>query len=540
MSAPGRRADLTGICSTCCAGGARSRRGRRPAVRSASASSGHRTNPSTGSPTARSSRSIAEGIVIGERAAEARHGESGQRREPSGTTTTYWACRATPATRRSRAPTANSRSSTIPTATRATRTPRTSSRRRPRRTPMLADAEKRAAYDRFGHAGVSGAGRPAASTRRVHGLRGHLRTISAIFFGFGDVFGGGGGRRPAARRRTCATTSRSPSRSLPAASTPPSRFPAQEPCETCSGSGAARAPRPIAAPSARAAARCAISRGSSSWPGRAASAGARVPVIRTRARPAGAPARSTRERKLTVKIPPASPPASGSGCYGEGEMGAMGGPPGDCMSWSASRHTSSSGATATTCSARSPVNFPTLVLGGDITVPTLDGDETLKIPEGTSTGRVFHCAARGCPASAAAAAEICTSWSRRGPRASSPRNSARRSTNSPSCCRLRRPNSARATARGRRPRRVRPRQGPVQLSPSMRTAATFCAIGFGAEGPACSARSAAVRGWNCDSKHSGTAPDARLAINGSPFPARRRAPAGPRHGGSGCGDRCGH
>jgi molecular chaperone DnaJ len=44
-----------------------------------------------------------------------------------------------------------------------------------------------------------------------------------------------------------------------------------------------------------------------------------------------------------------------------------------------------------------PLQFPTLALGGEIQIPTLDGDETLKIPEGTESGAVFRLRGRGMP-----------------------------------------------------------------------------------------------------------------------------------------------
>ena len=98
---------------------------------------------------------------------------------------------------------------TIPTAIRTIPTPKRNSRKRREAYSVLSDAQKRAAYDRFGHAGLQGA---AARPVSIPEAFADFSDILGDFFGFGDLFGGG--RRPAAHAarsaaKTCATTWRS-------------------------------------------------------------------------------------------------------------------------------------------------------------------------------------------------------------------------------------------------------------------------------------------------------------------------------------------
>jgi molecular chaperone DnaJ len=105
----------------------------------------------------------------------------------------------------------------------------------------------------------------------------------------------------------------------------------------------------------------------------------------------------TRERKLTVKIPPGIASGQRLRLYGEGEAGAMGGPPGDLYVVIGVKSHEFFKRDGDDLFCEVAVNFPTLVLGGDITVQTLEAEETLKIPEGTSTGRIFHLRHKGMP-----------------------------------------------------------------------------------------------------------------------------------------------
>jgi curved DNA-binding protein CbpA len=134
---------------------------------------------------------------------------------------------------------------------------------------VLADADKRARYDRFGHAGVTGAGGGQGFDPTVFtGFEDILGGLGDIF-GFGDVFGGG-------RALTCVTTSRSRLPSRPRAPRPRCRSRATKPAPPARAAARRRAPRPASAANAAARARSGSSRASSPWPAPAPRATARA------------------------------------------------------------------------------------------------------------------------------------------------------------------------------------------------------------------------------------------------------------------------
>jgi molecular chaperone DnaJ len=102
-------------------------------------------------------------------------------------------------------------------------------------------------------------------------------------------------------------------------------------------------------------------------------------------------------RKLTVKIPAGIATGQRMRLAGEGEAGALGGPPGDLYVVIFVREHEFFHRDGNNLHVNVPLAFTTLALGGEITVPGLDGDETVKIPESTQTGTTFRLRHRGMP-----------------------------------------------------------------------------------------------------------------------------------------------
>jgi len=104
-----------------------------------------------------------------------------------------------------------------------------------------------------------------------------------------------------------------------------------------------------------------------------------------------------RERKITAKIPAGIATGQRLRLYGEGEHGAAGGPPGDLYVVVHVQDHSFFHREGDDLYCEVPVSFPTLALGGDLRVPTLVGDEELKVPAGTQPGARFKVRGKGMP-----------------------------------------------------------------------------------------------------------------------------------------------
>ncbi|MCA1824092.1 MAG: molecular chaperone DnaJ, partial [Frankia sp.] len=106
---------------------------------------------------------------------------------------------------------------------------------------------------------------------------------------------------------------------------------------------------------------------------------------------------ATRERTLTVRIPAGVADGQRIRLNGKGAPGDRGGPPGDLLVLVHVSPHPVFGRRGDNVTVTVPVTFPEAALGADITVPTLDGSVTLKVPAGTSTGRTFRVKGRGVP-----------------------------------------------------------------------------------------------------------------------------------------------
>jgi molecular chaperone DnaJ len=105
-----------------------------------------------------------------------------------------------------------------------------------------------------------------------------------------------------------------------------------------------------------------------------------------------------KERKLTVRIPAGIATGQRLRLTGEGEGGAAGGPPGDLYVVIAVQEHAFFQREGNDLYCEIPVNFPTLALGGTITIPTLEGGtESYQVPEGTQSGTVMRLSGKGMP-----------------------------------------------------------------------------------------------------------------------------------------------
>jgi molecular chaperone DnaJ len=262
---------------------------------------------------------------------------------------------------------------------------------------VLADQEKRHLYDRYGHAGVSstaGAGFDPSIFTGFEDIFGSLGDI----FGFGDLFGAGGRRRGGPQRGADLRYDLEISFEDSAKGAETSiQIPRQETCDACGGSGAAKGTSPTMCPQCNGRGQLRYQQGFFTVArtcGQCRGTGKVITKPCTTCKGAG---RVTKERKLTVKIPAGIANGQQLRISGEGEGGPLGGPSGDVYVFLHVAEHPFFRRDGVNLFCEVPVNFPTLALGGDITVPTLDGKETVHVPEGTTTGTTFRLRTKGMP-----------------------------------------------------------------------------------------------------------------------------------------------
>ncbi|MDP1570526.1 MAG: molecular chaperone DnaJ [Vicinamibacterales bacterium] len=262
---------------------------------------------------------------------------------------------------------------------------------------VLADADKRARYDRFGHAGVGGAASgPGGFDPTVFtGFEDILGGLGDIF-GFGDVFGGGrrrGPQRGADLRYDLEITFEQSATGTETAI----QIPRQETCEPCHGTGAAPGSAPTPCPQCRGTGQLRYQQGFFTVArtcGQCRGSGKIVSKPCTTCHGAG---RVEQQRKLTVKIPAGIATGQRMRLNGEGEAGAQGGPSGDLYVVIHVQEHTFFHRDGNDLHCEIPLNFTTLALGGEITVPLVDGTETMKVPTGTETGTTFRLRGKGMP-----------------------------------------------------------------------------------------------------------------------------------------------
>ncbi len=266
---------------------------------------------------------------------------------------------------------------------------------------VLSDAQKRAAYDRFGHQGV-GAGAGGAAGFGGAGFS----NIEDIFdiFGFGDMFGGqgGGGRasgRTAAQRGSDLRYDLEISLEEAASGKDEKlRIPRLEKCDECDGKGAEKGTEAQTCATCQGSGQTRYQQGFFTVMRTCATCGGKGQIIKNPCRKCRGAGRIEKEKTLEVKIPAGVETGSRLRVTGEGEAGALGGSAGDLyVVIHVAEHELFERQGANLYSA-APITFAQAALGAEIKVKTLDGEEDLKIPAGTQTGTVFRVKSQGMPA----------------------------------------------------------------------------------------------------------------------------------------------
>jgi molecular chaperone DnaJ len=259
---------------------------------------------------------------------------------------------------------------------------------------ILSDADKRARYDRFGFAGVSG-----------NGGGPQFRDVSDIFDAFGDLFDGfgmfnEGGRRggPRAHRGNHLRSSITIDL-LEAASgcTRTLEITRRETCATCQGSGARPGTKPQTCDYCGGRGRVVHAQGFFRVQTPCPACQGSGQVVREKCNDCGGSGTQMRKSTLEVKVPPGVDNGMQLCLRGEGEAGAMGGPAGDLYVDMQVKPHPFFERHEKNLSCRVPVAFSQAALGTEIEIPLLDGRRKLTIPPGTQPGELIRLGGLGMP-----------------------------------------------------------------------------------------------------------------------------------------------
>ncbi len=256
---------------------------------------------------------------------------------------------------------------------------------------ILSDPDKRAKYDRFGHAAVGG-GAQGFDPSQFTGFE-------DIFGGLGDIFGFGGGSRRSGPQRGADLRYDLEIKFEEAAKGIEThiQIPRQETCETCKGNGAAPGTTPAMCPQCRGAGQLRYQQGFFTVArtcGQCRGSGKVITKPCPDCHGAGAVERT---RKLTVKIPAGIATGQRLRLSAEGEAGTLGGPPGDLYVVIFVREHQFFQRDGNNLLCTVPLAFTTLALGAEVKVPGIESEETLKVPESTQTGTTFRIRGKGMP-----------------------------------------------------------------------------------------------------------------------------------------------
>ena len=262
---------------------------------------------------------------------------------------------------------------------------------------ILADTEKRSLYDRFGHAGVKSAAGGGAGFDPSVFNEFDFSDILGNMFGFGDLFGGGrrrgGPQRGADLRYDLEIAFEESARGAETSI----QIPRGEACEKCGGNGAAPGSAPTVCPQCRGQGQVRFQQGFFTVARTCPQCRGQGNVIAKPCPACQGEGRVTRDRKITVKIPAGIADGQQLRLQGEGEGGSAGGPAGHLYVVVHVHEHKFFRRDGVNLFCEIPVNFTTLALGGEIQVPTLDGSDSVKVPEGTQTGTTLRLRGKGMP-----------------------------------------------------------------------------------------------------------------------------------------------
>ncbi len=258
---------------------------------------------------------------------------------------------------------------------------------------ILSNAQKRAAYDQYGHAGVD------ASAAGGPGGFGGGGNFSDIFGDvFGDIFGGGAGGQGRNRAYRGSDLRYNMELSLEDAVFGKSvkiKIPTLVSCKTCAGSGAKKGSQPTTCTTCGGTGQVRIQQGFFSVQQTCPHCHGQGKTISDPCGSCHGQGRIEERKTLSVKVPPGVDNGDRIRLAGEGEAGENGGPAGDLYVQVHVKQHAIFERDGSDLLCQVPISVATAALGGELEVPTLDGRVKLKIPGETQTGKMFRLRGKG-------------------------------------------------------------------------------------------------------------------------------------------------
>ncbi len=258
---------------------------------------------------------------------------------------------------------------------------------------VLSDADKRASYDQFGHEGLSA----RSAGPGGFGADGFGDIFGDIFGdAFGDILGGGRRRgRQVYRGADLGYEMRLDLENAIGGDSVTIDVPTQVTCETCDGNGAKKGTQPVSCATCNGAGQVRMQRGHFSIQQACPACKGVGTVIADPCADCHGRGRVRKTKTLSVKVPAGVDDGDRIRLSGEGEAGRNGGPPGDLyveIRVNSHKLFTRDGADL---ACEVPVSVAIGTLGGEVELPTLDGNVSLKVPAGTQSGKIFRLRGKG-------------------------------------------------------------------------------------------------------------------------------------------------
>ena len=260
---------------------------------------------------------------------------------------------------------------------------------------VLSDADKRAAYDRYGHAGVG-----AAGAGGFGGFNGSVDLGDIFGDLFGEMFNMGGSQQRASRQRRGEDLRFDLAIDFEDAvfgTETEIRVRRYETCGTCHGSGSSSGKGPITCPQCQGRGQLRYQQGFFSVARTCSTCGGAGTIISDPCGTCRGDSRVAKEIKLNVKVPAGVDDGTRIRYGGEGDAGRFGGPGGDLYVVLSIRKHDFFERQGNDLHCVIPISFPQAALGAEIEMDGIDGPVSLKIPEGTQNGKELRIRTRGVP-----------------------------------------------------------------------------------------------------------------------------------------------